>query len=182
MTAWPRSSPPTLDAALKTYLNVLKKRDDIKPMHRAYIETTVFNRFFDVNRDYIAETRQFFDYIKDKKIDAFTSTYVVDELQEAPSPKRENMLQLIPDYGIKVLEYNAQALSLADNYIKAGIIPQKSRVDGIHIAVAAINNMDYIVSLNFKHINKIKTKINTEAIHQILDYSNPIICTPMEVL
>jgi hypothetical protein len=39
------------------------------------------------------------------------------------------------------------------------MLPKKSRVDGIHIAMAAINNMDFIVSLNFKHINKVKTKL-----------------------
>jgi hypothetical protein len=38
------------------------------------------------------------------------------------------------------------------------------------------------VSLNFKHINKLKTKLLTEGVHKMLDYSNPIICTPMEVL
>jgi hypothetical protein len=38
------------------------------------------------------------------------------------------------------------------------------------------------VSLNFKHINKLKTKQQTEIIHNMLDYSNPAICTPMEVI
>jgi hypothetical protein len=63
-----------------------------------------------------------------------------------------------------------------------GIIPLKSRVDGVHIAMEAINNMDCIVSLNFKHINKLKTKLLPEGVHKMLDYGNPMICTPMEVL
>jgi hypothetical protein len=151
-------------------------------MDRAYIETTIFNRFFDEKRGYIAETRQFFDYIRNGSLDAYTSAYVVGELKRAPSPKREQMLKLITDYGIKVLDYDELAPNLADHYISVGILPKKSRVDGIHIAMAAINNMDYIVSLNFKHINKVKTKLNLDVIHAELDYSSPIICTPMEVL
>jgi predicted nucleic acid-binding protein len=151
-------------------------------MIRAYIETTIFNRFFDENREYIEETRAFFDKIKEEKIDAYTSTYVIDELEKAPSPKREEMLKLISDYEIEVLEYNDAAFDLSDKYINMGIIPIKSRVDGVHIAMAAINNMDCIVSLNFKHINKLKTKLLTEGVHKMLDYSNPMICTPMEVL
>jgi hypothetical protein len=151
-------------------------------MNRAYIETTIFNRFLDEKRDYVAETRQFFDCIRNGNIDAYTSTYVVDELERAPSPTKEQMLNLIIDYGIKVLNYDDRASKLADRYINAGILPQKSRVDGIHIAMATLNNMDYIVSLNFKHINKVKTKLNIEVIHNDLDYSCPIICTPMEVL
>jgi predicted nucleic acid-binding protein len=151
-------------------------------MIRAYIETTIFNRFFEENREYIAETQVFFDKIREEKIDAYTSTYVIDELEKAPSPKREEMLKLVSDYEIEVLEYNDAAFDLADIYINMGIIPIKSRVDGVHIAMAAINNMDCIVSLNFKHINKLKTKLLTEGVHKMLDYSNPMICTPMEVL
>jgi predicted nucleic acid-binding protein len=151
-------------------------------MIRAYIETTIFNRFFDENREYIEETRAFFDKIKEEEIDAYTSTYVIDELEKAPSPKREVMLKLISDYEIEVLEYNDAAFDLSDKYINMGIIPIKSRVDGVHIAMAAIHNMDCIVSLNFRHINKLKTKLLTEGVHKMLDYSNPIICTPMEVL
>jgi hypothetical protein len=70
-------------------------------MIRAYIETTIFNRFCDENREYITETRVFFDKIREEKIDAYTSTYVIDELEKAPSPKREEMLKLISDYGIE---------------------------------------------------------------------------------
>ncbi|MDR0910711.1 MAG: hypothetical protein LBM77_13230, partial [Spirochaetaceae bacterium] len=67
-------------------------------------------------------------------------------------------------------------------YIQTGILPQRSRVDGIHIAIASLNNMDFIISLNFKHINKANTKIKLEPINVILDCSTPMICTPMEVI
>jgi predicted nucleic acid-binding protein len=151
-------------------------------MIRAYVETTIFNRFYDERREYVAETRMFFDEIREGKIDTYTSTYVIDELEKAPSPKRERMLSLVSEYEIEVLESNDKAFDLADKYIELSIIPKKSRVDGVHIAMAAINNMDCIITLNFKHINKIKTKILTEGVHTMLDYSNPMICTPMEVL
>ena len=62
------------------------------------------------------------------------------------------------------------------------IIPVKFKIDGIHIAMAAINNMDCIVSLNFHHINKLKTKMATEIIHRMKGFNNPFICTPMEVV
>jgi hypothetical protein len=51
------------------------------------------------------------------------------------------MLKLISDYGIEVLESNDKAFDLADLYIKNNIIPKKSRVDGVHIAMAALNDM-----------------------------------------
>ena len=92
------------------------------------------------------------------------------------------MLNLIQKYKITIFEINQKAFELSEIYIEMGIIPPKFRIDGIHIAIATINNMDCIVSLNFHHINKLKTKMATEIIHKMKEYNNPIICTPMEVL
>ena len=92
------------------------------------------------------------------------------------------MLSLIKKYNITVLEIDQRAYDLAETYIEMGIIPVKFRIDGIHIAMAAIHGMDCIVSLNFHHINKLKTKVTTEIIHRMKGYGNPFICTPMEVL
>jgi hypothetical protein len=136
----------------------------------------------DENREYVDETRIFFDNIKHGNIDGYTSVYVLEELEKAPASKKDDMLKLLADSNINVLEYNDKAFELADLYISLGIIPKKSRIDGVHIAMAAINNMDFIISLNFKHINKIKTKLETDIIHKMLNYNSPIICTPMEVI
>jgi len=85
-------------------------------------------------------------------------------------------------YKIVTLEIDQRAYELTETYIEMGIIPLKFRIDGIHIAMAAIHNMDCIVSLNFHHINKLKTKMATEIVHRMKEYNNPFICTPMEVL
>ena len=106
---------------------------------------------------------------------------MVDELENAPSPKREQMLGLIKHYAIIVLPVNELADNLADIYVKQGIITAKYRTDGVHIAVASINNMDMIVSMNFQHIVKRKTKIGTKAINALYGYPAVEIFTPMEV-
>jgi hypothetical protein len=49
------------------------------------------------------------------------------------------MLNLIPQYKTTVLEIEKKAYDLSEIYIEMGIIPQKFRIDGIHIAMAAIN-------------------------------------------
>jgi len=92
------------------------------------------------------------------------------------------MLNLISQYKITILEIDQRAYDLSEIYVEMGIIPQKFRIDGIHIAMAAIHNMDCIVSLNFHHINKLKTKMATEIIHRMKGYNSPFICTPMEVM
>jgi hypothetical protein len=151
-------------------------------MLKAYLETTIFNRFLEENRDYNIETKRLFDKILQNGIEAYSSAYVIEELDKAPEPKRSEMLNLIPKYNIIVLEIDQRAYDLSEIYIEMGIIPIKFKVDGIHIAMAAIYNMDCIISLNFHHINKLKTKMAAEIIHRIKGYNNPFICTPMEVI
>jgi len=151
-------------------------------MLKVYLETTIFNRFLEEDREYNMETKKLFDKITRKEIEAYSSTYVIEELDKASEPKRSIMLNLIQQYKITVLEIDDRAYDLSEIYIEMGIIPQKFRIDGIHIAMAAIYDMDCIVSLNFHHINKLKTKMATEIIHRMKGYNNPFICTPMEVI
>ena len=151
-------------------------------MLKVYLETTLFNRFLEDNREYNKETKKLFEKIIQKEIDAYSSTYVMEELDKASEPKRSIMLNLISQYKITILEIDKRAYDLSETYIEMGIIPKKFRIDGIHIAMAAIYDMDCIVSLNFHHINKLKTKITTEVIHRMKGYNNPFICTPMEVI
>ena len=151
-------------------------------MIKVYIETTIFNRYFETGRDYNIETQSLFEKISKNEIDAYSSVYVLEELDKAPEPKRSEMINLISKYKITVLEIDQRAYDLAETYVEMGIIPIKFRIDGIHIAMAAIHNMDCIISLNFHHINKLKTKMATSLIHRMKGYNNPFICTPMEVI
>jgi len=151
-------------------------------MLKVYLETTLFNRFLEDNREYNKETKKLFEKIVQNEIEAYSSTYVMEELDKASEPKRSIMLNLISQYKITILEIDKRAYDLSETYIEMGIIPKKFRIDGIHIAMAAIYDMDCIVSLNFHHINKLKTKMTTEVIHRMKGYNNPFICTPMEVI
>jgi hypothetical protein len=148
---------------------------------RVYFETTVFNRFFEETREYCDETKCLFKMIMAKKIYAYTSAVVLEELDPTPEPKRSQMLNLIKQYGMTVLEVEQSAYDLADVYIEMGVMPVRFRLDGVHIAIAALHDLDCIVSLNFRHINRLKTKTATEIIHKMKGYNNPFICTPMEV-
>ena len=151
-------------------------------MLKVYLETTIFNRFLEDNRDYSVDTKKLFDKILQNEIDAYSSTYVIEELDKAPEPKRSEMLRLVSKYKITVLKIDQRAYDLSETYVEMDIIPIKFRIDGIHIAMAAIHNMDCIVSLNFHHINKLKTKMAAEIINRMKGYNNPFICTPMEVI
>ena len=150
---------------------------------KIYIETTLFNHYFDEDRGLAHQsTLTLFKEIAAGKYEAFTSDYVTDELERAPKGKSEKMIALIEQYDITVLKLNEEAEWLADIYVEQGIIPLKYRTDGVHIAVAAVNDLDMIISLNFQHIVKRKTKMGTGNINALNNYRTVEIFNPMEVV
>ena len=148
---------------------------------RIYLETSLFSYYFDEDRDAHADTVRLFEDIELGKYEAYTSDYVIDELNDAVSEKRDKMLALIDKCSITVLGPDPEAEQLADKYVEQRIIPTKSRTDGIHIAVAAVNNLDMIVSMNFRHIVKRKTKFGVASINSQSGYRVIEIYSPMEV-
>jgi len=149
---------------------------------KIYLETTMFNYFFDEDRDAHADTVTLFEECRAGVFEAFTSTYATDELEAAPPEKREKMLALLSEYNIVVLAADEEADALARKYIGEGALPQGSLADASHIAIASLNDLDIIVSLNFSHIVRDKTITMTGAINTLLGYSPIKIEAPMGVI
>ena len=149
---------------------------------RLYLETTVFNYYFDKGREGHEDVVLLFNKISEGKYDAYTSDYTIDELYDAPEPKRSNMLALIQEYNIILLPITEESDHFADMYVSKNIIPAHFRLDGAHIAVASLNNLDYVLSYNFQHINRAKTKLLTERVNREHGYGTVVICTAREVL
>ncbi len=150
---------------------------------KAYIETSIFNfPFADDAPDKREDTLALFREIEQEKYTAFTSEYVIAELQKASEPKRGEMLNLIKKYNISYLPVSEEAQNLANIYIAEGIIPMKYLTDALHIAVATVNDMDLIISYNFKHIVKLKTVTLTEVVNLREGYRKLGIFSPTEVI
>jgi predicted nucleic acid-binding protein len=145
----------------------------------AYLETTMFNYYFDTDRDAHEATVMLFTAIAKGEYEAYTSQYVVDELQNAPEPKRTDMLTLLGKSNIPIIPKSEDAEELADRYLKENKgIPSKKILDAQHIAIASSRGLDYIFSCNFHHINKESTKemvnrVNAEAGYKPIKIINP---------
>ena len=149
---------------------------------KLYLETTMFNYYFDSERDGHADTVRLFETFHEGKHEVFTSLYTLGELGEAHEPKRSKMLALIEEYDISVLSTTNESDQLADIYVAKGIIPAKYRLDGAQIAISAIHGLDYVLSYNYQHINRAKTKLLTDRINHEKGYGSVLICTAKEVL
>jgi hypothetical protein len=154
---------------------------------RLFLETSTFNFYVDGKQGQKQmETQQLFTAIGNGKYEAYTSTAigngkyeaytstaVIKELKRAPKAKYDAMNALVGRYVKKVLKPNAEAKRLADAYVKKHIIPPKSWDDGLHIAVATVENLDFVVSCNMGHIDKRKTMIGTGFINVRAGYEQP---------
>ncbi|MDR2510491.1 MAG: hypothetical protein LBC77_07600 [Spirochaetaceae bacterium] len=150
---------------------------------KIYLETTIFNfPFADDAPQYKADTLKLFEEIKAGKFEPFTSKYATDELADTKDAvKKAKMEALISEYHVKVFERNDDIVKLAKIYVDGGIIPRKFDTDALHIAAATFYGMDIIVSLNFGHIVKHKTILETEIVNLREGYKRVFIHTPAEV-
>lgn len=80
-----------------------------------------------------------------------------------------------------LLEIDNEAEELAERYLREGIIPERYRGDALHIAVAVVNEIEVIISWNFEHIVKLKTRTMVNGANRLLGYSDIEICSPEEV-
>ena len=150
---------------------------------KIYMETTIFNFYVDEDRgDPHNDTIRLFKEIAAGKYEAFTSDYVVDELKKSPAEKYARMMSLLTEYNIPVLNMRDEADRLADIYVAKGVVPQKYRTDGLHIAIATVYDLDMIISMNFEHIVKRKTIKMTGHINSMNGYRAIEIYSPMEVV
>ena len=91
-------------------------------------------------------------------------------------------MDLIDKYNIQELLLDEASRQLAIKYIKEGIIPAKYQDDALHIAIASVNEMDLLLSWNFQHIVKLKTKRESVGVNMLMGYGSIEIYTPREVV
>ncbi|MDI6642425.1 MAG: PIN domain nuclease, partial [Elusimicrobiota bacterium] len=111
----------------------------------------------------------------------YISSTVLEEIDAAEKEIKERLLSLVKDYEMKILILNEEVEMLAMEYISERIIPEKYTEDAYHIAFSVVNNLDILVSWNFDHIVKLKTKKMVNGISYLRGLKVIEICTPWEV-
>ena len=150
---------------------------------KLFIETTVFNFYFEgkqgrKQRDAI----RLFDEITTGKYEAYTSRAVMKELRDAPKEKARKMKGLAGRHIKEEIADTKEARRLASLYVERGIIPPKFYEDALHIAVATVNHLDFVISFNQGHIVKLKTMIGAGFINLHEGYRLIVLSTPTEVM
>ena len=102
-------------------------------------------------------------------------------LRKSAEEKRKKILSLYRQYIKETIATSPEARLLAEMYISKGIIPEKYRVDALHISIATVNALDFVISFNHGHIVKTKTMIGTGFANLRYGFRQIGLCTPTEV-
>jgi hypothetical protein len=81
-----------------------------------------------------------------------------------------------------LLDVTDEATALAGELLRHTRIPAKADVDALHVAIATVNGMDYLLSWNCKHIANANMLPQVYAVCRASGYEPPLICTPSELL
>jgi len=94
--------------------------------------------------------------------DLFVSELVLRECAAGDPDAAVKRLEIVKT--IPLLVATEEAYQLAEALLKERIIPAKAAEDGLHIAIATIHAVDYLLTWNCKHI------ANPELQSKIMDY------------
>jgi len=104
----------------------------------------------------------------------------VDEVADGDPQLAQERLDCLDD--IPLLQLGSDVDAIAEEIMSRAILPPKSQVDALHIAVAAHHRIDYLLTWNCTHIANARI---LPRIHSVLTDRNcfiPIICTPEEMV
>ena len=112
--------------------------------------------------------------------DLFISELVIVEVSAGNPEAATRRVEALQ--GIAELSIDEEVKELADQLISKGGFPLGAEADALHVAVAAVHQIDYLLTWNFRHIDNAAKKPIIRSICIAAGYSYPEICTPMELL
>jgi hypothetical protein len=77
---------------------------------------------------------------------------------------------------------NNETELLARELLRNFAVPASEPRDAAHIAIAAVNGIDFLVTWNFKHIMNPVTQHVIDAVCRKMGYEPATICTPEQLL
>jgi hypothetical protein len=114
------------------------------------------------------------------RFDLFASDIVIEEAGKGGSDAAERRLEALS--GIPLLAITEEVVSFSETLIQGGAIPRKAIGDSLHIAVAAVHGVDYLLTWNYRHIDNAEAKPIIRRICQESNHGYPEICTPQELM
>lgn len=84
--------------------------------------------------------------------------------------------------GLESLEANTQAEALTQALLKGRALPAEAGADAAHVAIAAVHNIQYLLTWNCRHIHNAEMLPVVQLVCKASGFRCPIICTPQELM
>ena len=114
------------------------------------------------------------------EFDLFMSQIVVDEASAGDPDAVVRRLAVLE--GIPLVEPQTGTDELVEELIRRLSLPPRAAADAVHIALAVVNGIDYLLTWNCTHIANAANRPLIEIACESLGYGVPVICTPEELL
>lgn len=114
------------------------------------------------------------------RFELFVSDAVLEEASRGDPDAIRKRLALLD--GVAVLAPLQAAFDLAQRLLVATALPEKAAIDALHISLAAVHCMEYLLTWNCTHIANAERRPQIEAICRQAGWRPPVICTPLELL
>lgn len=83
---------------------------------------------------------------------------------------------------ISVLETTRKAVTLSNALLSAGALPEKALADALHLSIAAVENVEFLLTWNCRHLANARQRPVIESVFAEHNMESPIICTPEELV
>ncbi|MCG9134781.1 type II toxin-antitoxin system VapC family toxin [Candidatus Poribacteria bacterium] len=156
---------------------------DRKP--RVYIETTIISYLAArLSRDVTIANRQRltqqFWYEHAHRFELVISPTVISEINRGDTEAALSRFNLVSD--ITRLPMSDAISNLTQNLLDTGAVPRNAETDATHIAIAAVHNIEYLATWNYKHITNVHKRQHIEQVCRDNDFRSAIICTPAALI
>lgn len=151
---------------------------------RLYLETSVISYLAArPSRDLITQAHQqlTLDWWEQKRsfFELFVSDLVIQEAERGDSEAARKRLDAISRCA--VLAVDETAAELAEWFVGSLPLPESAGPDALHLAVATVNEMDYVLTWNCRHLASGFVRHRLPVICGEKALRPPTICTPEEL-
>jgi hypothetical protein len=148
-----------------------------------YIETSVWSHGFANDApESRAATERFFADARENRYELFVSNVVTEEFSRASEELGRRLVGLLAELEPVFLAFDEDAFALFSDYLQYGVVPRSKEDDARHVAVAVANELDILLSWNYRHLVNVRRR---EMFHQVSvnnGFFKPLqIITPPEI-
>ena len=149
-----------IETTIPSYLTARPSRDVIRAAHHQL-------------------TKEWWD-VRRSDFELYVSQAVIMEVGSGDPDAAAERLKALD--GLPVLHVTTEARNLSLDLLREVPLPPKAAVDALHIAIAVVNGMDFLLTWNCRHLANATLRLAIDDVCRSRGFSMTVICTPDQLL